>query len=201
MKSTHILIISTALLLSYSGFASTELALGATVPKADAKMLDISGESVTLSEAAGKKGLLVIFSCNTCPYVIASEKRYLGISAICQANEVGLVLVNSNEGKREGDDSIEEMKAHAKEYGYNFNYTVDRNSEVATAFGATRTPHVFLFDGDSKLVYRGAIDDSVIEPEKVEKQYLADAIKAMAAGEKIVTAETKSIGCGIKWKK
>lgn len=183
-----------------TAFAATELAIGAGLPKADVKLTDIADKSISLADAKGKNGLLVIFSCNTCPYVIASEERYKSIAEVCAANGVGMILLNANEAQRDGVDSLAEMKAHAQKYGYTFSYAIDANAELADAFGATRTPHIFLFNKDQALVYRGAIDDSVMDATKVEKQYLADAIKAMAAGTEIAVKETKAIGCSIKTK-
>ncbi len=179
---------------------SPELAIGNSAPSVDLKLTDISGKVVSLSDVKKENGLLVIFSCNTCPYVIACEDRYLQLSALCKSNKIGLILVNSNEAKRDGDDSIAEMKAHAKKYKYNFTYAEDPNSMLADAFGATRTPHVFLFDKDMKLQYRGAVDDSVIDASKVEKSFTVNAITALVAGKEISPASTKSIGCGIKRK-
>ena len=179
---------------------AAELGIGTKLPKADVKLTDISDKSVSLAEAKGKNGLLVIFSCNTCPYVLANETRYKAIGELCSANGVGMILLNSNEAQRDGVESLAEMKAHAQKHGYNVSYAVDANSELASAFGATRTPHVFLFNKDQDLVYRGAIDDSVTDATKVEKPYLADAIKAMVAGADIPVKETKSIGCSIKTK-
>ena len=176
-----------------------QIKIGDTAPKPDLKMENLDASSTSLGELKMKNGLCVIFSCNTCPYVIAWEDRYNEIAEICKANEVGFVLVNSNEAKREGADSIEEMKAHAKEKGYgDYAYVVDKNHELADAFGATKTPDVFLFDGDFKLVYKGAIDDNKKDRHMVLKPYLKKAVDAMTRGTKIDPATTKAVGCTIK---
>lgn len=188
-------------LMASSGYdrsAAGELALGGKLPEVERKMKDISGKEMSLKDAKGKNGLLVIFSCNTCPFVIAWEDRYLEISRLCKEKGIGMVAVNSNEGKRDGDDSLEAMKAHAAEKGYTFPYVLDQNAEAADAFGATRTPHVFLFDKSLKLVYRGAIDDNSREARQVKNRYLSDAVDALAAGRKIALRSTKSVGCSIK---
>jgi hypothetical protein len=91
------------------------------------------------------------------------------------------------------------MRDFSKKYGHNFLYTVDKGAELATAFGATKTPHVYLFDGKGKLVYRGAIDDNARKPKKVKKTYLIDAIQAVGNGQTITVAETRALGCGIKF--
>ena len=146
-----------------------------------------------------KKGLLVIYSCNTCPWVVAWEDRYNELYKECANEGIGFVLVNSNEAKREGADSMEEMKAHAKEKGYfNFAYVVDENHVLADAFGATKTPDVFLFNEEMKLVYKGAIDDNSKDKNAVEEPYLMNAVKALSAGKEINPATTKALGCSIK---
>lgn len=176
-----------------------EINIGDGVPMMSQKMMDVqSGNEVNLRESHQKQGLLVIFSCNTCPFVIQWEDRYNELYDLCKKNDIGMVLVNSNEAKRNGDDSKEEMIAKAKKEGYKMPYLIDANHQVADAFGARTTPHVFLFDKDAKLSYRGLIDDNGEDKSKVENHYLMDAINNMVAGEKIDPVVTKSIGCSIK---
>ena len=181
--------------------SAKELDLGSILPLGDIKMADISGKDVSLNDAKGKNGLLVIFSCNTCPWVIAWEDRYVELAETYKDKGVGIVAINSNEKQFETVDSMEEMQAHAKEQGYNFYYTMDNGSKLASEFGATRTPHIYLFDKKDKLVYRGAIDDNARKPDKVENTYLADAIDNMLAGSAIDPATTKALGCAIKFAK
>jgi len=181
--------------------SAKELDLGSILPLGDIKMADISGKDVSLNDAKGKNGLLVIFSCNTCPWVIAWEDRYVELAETYKDKGVGIVAINSNEKQFETVDSMEEMQAHAKEQGYNFYYTMDNGSKLASEFGATRTPHIYLFDKKDKLVYRGAIDDNARKPDKVENTYLADAIDNMLAGSAIDPAATKALGCAIKFAK
>ena len=193
------LIIATIILLC-SGLQAKELDLGSILPLEDVKMLDISGEHISLGEAKGKNGLLVIFSCNTCPWVIKWEDRYVELAKKYESKGVGMIALNSNETSFESSDSIDEMKKHAKENSYNFYYARDDGSILAREFGATRTPHVYLFNAEDQLVYRGAIDDNAKKPNKVKKPYVADAINAMLAGNTIKYASTKALGCGIKFK-
>jgi len=181
--------------------SAKELDLGSILPLGDIKMADISGKDVSLNDAKGKNGLLVIFSCNACPWVIAWEDRYVELADMYKDKGVGIVAINSNETQFENVDSMEEMQAHAKEQGYNFYYTMDNGSKLASEFGATRTPHIYLFDKKDKLVYRGAIDDNARKPDKVENTYLADAIDNMLAGSAIDPAATKALGCAIKFAK
>ena len=181
--------------------SAKELDLGSILPLGDIKMADISGLDISLNDAKGENGLLVIFSCNTCPWVIAWEDRYVELADTYKDKGVGIVAINSNETKFENVDSMEEMQEHAQENGYNFYYTMDKKSNLARAFGATRTPHIYLFDKKDKLVYRGAIDDNARKPDKVENTYLADAIDNMLAGSAIDPAATKALGCAIKFAK
>ncbi len=175
-----------------------QIKIGDVVPLTDYKMTGIDGETVTIADAKGENGVLLLFSCNTCPYVIAWEDRYNMIAEHCKANNVGLIVVNSNEAKRQGDDSMEAMKQHAEELKYDFAYVIDTNHQLADAIGAKKTPDLFLFDKDLKLVYKGAIDDNMRNPEKVEDFYIKNAVENMVKGETIDPSVTKAIGCTIK---
>ncbi len=174
-----------------------ELEIGAAVPLSTKKMEAVSGTMVSLNDVKREKGLLVIFSCNTCPFVNLSESRIKEAIEQTGKNNIGIILINSNEAQRNDEDSFDEMKKYATEQGYTCNYVVDKNSEIADAFGATRTPHCFLFDKKG-LVYRGAIDDNVKDPADVTEHYLRDAIDAVGKGSVVNKNSTKSIGCGIK---
>jgi hypothetical protein len=175
----------------------TELALNAALPMADAKMKDVSGKTVSLAESKTAKGLLVIFSCNTCPYVKLSEKRIKEYSDYCLSNGIGCVIINSNEAQRNEADSFDEMSKYYTAQALKCAYVVDEKSAVADAFGATRTPQCFLF-GAKGLVYKGAIDDNVKDAAAVKAPYLKDALTSVAKGETPKMQETKSIGCTIK---
>jgi hypothetical protein len=172
--------------------------IGSDMPKANLKMEDISGKMLSLNDAALANGILVMFSCNTCPYVLKNQSRTKIIAKYAQNNEIGVILLNSNEAYRDKDDSFEAMRAYAKEQQYKWHYVVDKNHEVADAFGANRTPEVFLFDKNKKLVYHGAIDDNPSDESAVNKRYLKIAIDELSAGIDIAIKETKSVGCTIK---
>ena len=185
--------------------AQDELAIGDKAPLTEFKMTNIDGQDWSLVDLAGENGTLVIFTCNTCPFVVGREGRsegwegrYNEVIAFARENGIGSVLVNSNEAKRKGDDSLEEMKQHAREAGYIAPYVVDAGHKLADGFGARTTPHIYLFDGDFRLVYRGSIDDSVNSAADVKESYLEDAITKMVAGKKVKPAITKAIGCSIK---
>jgi thioredoxin-related protein len=180
------------------------LEIGSKAPKQTYKMAATSGKDLSLQDLKGEKGLLVVFSCNTCPFVVGGdgfgvgwESRYNDLQDYCTKNNIGMVLVNSNEAKREGDDSMDNMKAHAKKMGYKSTYVVDSNSELANAFGAKTTPHVYLFDKGMSLVYKGAIDDDN-SGKDVKETYLIDALGKLSAGKKIDPNTTRNKGCSIK---
>lgn len=175
-----------------------QIAIGTSLPGGDIEVVDISGETLTLEGVAGSNGLLVVFSCNTCPFVWGWEDRYFHVAEFCRANDIGLILLNPNEARRDGGDSFEDMQEYARDKGYDFYYALDKDHALADLFGATRTPDVFLFNQDMVLVYKGAIDDNMKEPEKVEESFLKNALSNMLAGVDIDPDFTKAIGCTIK---
>jgi hypothetical protein len=159
---------------------------------------DISGKEVTLKEAFKENGLLVMFSCNTCPAVKANQARTKEISQYALEKGVGVILLNSNEGQRGDEDSFEEMQEYAKEQGYNWLYAVDQKSVLADAFGANRTPEVYLFNKEESLVYHGAIDDNPQDEENAKRAHLKEAINEMLGGKEVTVKTARSVGCGIK---
>ena len=175
-----------------------QLLLGSTLPLGDVQMEDISGRNLSLNEVKGDNGLLVIFSCNTCPWVIKWEDRYPVVQELATVNDIGIILLNPNEDYRDKGDGMEDMILHAEKAGYNLPYVLDKNHRVADAFGASRTPHVYLFNAEDKLVYVGAIDDNANSAADVEEFYLEDAIEQLSAGQAITRSSTKTIGCTIK---
>ncbi len=176
------------------------LPIGAALPKPEVKMKDITGKEVSFKDAMKKNGLLIMFSCNTCPVVKKYQSRTLEVSKHAAANDIGVILLNSNEATRDEGDSFEEMKQYAKGQGYSFNYVLDNNSTMADAFGANRTPEVFLFNKDSKLAYHGAIDDNPNSPDRASRKHAIIAIDEMVAGKDLSMKETRSVGCTIKRK-
>ena len=174
------------------------IAIGAGVPMPTATMKNIDGKSLTLAAAAGKKGTLVFFICNHCPFVKAWQPRIAAVGNAARLQGIGVVAINSNDPEQYPEDSYDVMKQRAKEVGYKFAYVMDETSDVARAFGASHTPEAFLFDARGKLVYHGAIDDNGRDAKAVQHRWLQDAVTALQKGKPIAVAETKSIGCGIK---
>lgn len=198
MKKILFAILPLAALLFVAYKPISELPIGAKMPKADIKMKDISGKEVSLKDAAKKNGLMVMFSCNTCPWVVRNQSRTNEINKYALSNQVGVILVNSNEGTRNGDDSYDAMKEYASNNDYSWYYAVDKNSELAEAFGAKRTPEVFLFNKEGKLVYHGAIDDNPNDAAGVKRKHLKEAIDEMINGKEVTVKTSRSQGCGIK---
>lgn len=180
--------------------------IGTMNPSLDSKMKDISGTEMTMESLAKTNGTLIIFSCNTCPFVVGRgeetegwQNRYNDIQKMANELEIGFALVNSNEGKRANEDSFEAMVSHAKENNYDsIIYLLDENSVVADAYNAKTTPHVYLFNAENKLVYTGAIDDNVDRKAEVTEHWLSDAMTSLSNGEEIAKPVTKNMGCSIK---
>ena len=192
-----LIVVIAILVLAFKPFIDP-LPIGASMPKADLKMKDISGKEVSLKDAKKKNGLLVMFSCNTCPWVIKNQSRTNEIASYALSNEIGVILLNSNEGQRDDADSYEQMKHYAKNQGYNWYYTVDEKSVLANEFGANRTPECFLFNKDSKLVYHGAIDDNPANAGEVSRKHLKAAVDELVSGKEISVKESRSMGCAIQ---
>ncbi len=180
--------------------APAALALGASLPLGEVAMKNVDGRELTLAKAAGRKGTLVLFICNHCPWVKMWQPRIAELGNAALKSGFGVVAVNGNDPADYPEDSFDEMVKRAKAVGYRFPYVVDATSDVARAFGATRTPEAFLFDADGQLVYHGAIDDNARDPRAVKSRWLADALAAVAAGKPVPVAESKALGCSLKYR-
>lgn len=175
------------------------LELGAPAPKADVKMKNVDGKELSLSEVAGQQGTLVIFTCNHCPWAKAWEERIATLGNEYAKRGIGVIAVNANDPKTNAADSYEGMVERAKQRNFQFAYVVDAGSTVAKAFGAERTPEVFLFDAKGQLVYHGTVDDNAENAAAVKQHYLRDALESVASGKPVAVAETKALGCTIKY--
>ncbi|RTL60350.1 MAG: thioredoxin family protein [Sphingobacteriales bacterium] len=193
-----ILVVSTTL-LSFK-IVITPLKIGSLLPDPQHKMKDVSGKEVSFNEAMKPNGLLVMFSCNTCPFVIKHQQKTKEVAAYALKNNIGVILLNANEGQRDDNDSFDEMKNYAKDQGYNWYYAVDKDSKMADAFGASMTPESFLFNKDGKLVYHGAINDRPRDPNNGQKEYLKNAMNEMLNGKEVSVTTYPQLGCGIKRK-
>ncbi len=188
--------------LSFCTFAISvnALSLGSDIPTSVSavEMIGADGSKVTLEKIKSAKGTLVFFTCNHCPYSKAWEDRYSKFGNDVKAKGLGVVAVNPNNPAKQSEDSLENMKKKAARLKMSFPYVVDEGSKLAKAFGAEKTPEFFLFDAKGKLVYKGAFDDSK-DVNDVEEVFLASAVDAMLSGKPIAKAETRAVGCGIKF--
>lgn len=200
---SKIALLAGALALSMSVYAQQNIKsieIGSKMPMGDANMIVANGKMAvtTLNDEKTNSGLLVMFSCNTCPYVVKSQARTKEIIAYAKKMGLGMIIVNSNEAKRDGDDSQLAMARYARAQGYEVHYAIDKDSKLADEFGATRTPEVFLFDGNGTLMYKGAMEDNPANPSESQEMYLKNAIDMIMSGVVPDPSSTKSIGCTIK---
>jgi peroxiredoxin len=158
------------------------------------------GKKHSLSDFSNKKILVIVFSCNHCPYVQAYEDRMIDFQREHAPKGVQLIAINSNETVHYPEDNFDEMVKRAKKKGFNFPYLRDDDQSVAEAFGATHTPEFFVFDHQRVLRYHGKMDDNYQSPTDVKVHYLRDAVDALLAGKDVKQPETYSIGCTIKWR-
>ena len=159
----------------------------------------VDGDCHSLDEYAEKKGVVVVFTCNHCPAAVAYEDRLVQLQKDYAGRGVQLVAINPNEDEGHPTDSYEHMIQRAKDKGFNFPYLRDDTQEVAKAYGAVCTPHLFLLDGDRTVVYQGRIDDNVDDPSAVTQQDLRRALDEVLAGKPVSVPTTKAVGCSVKW--
>ena len=169
----------------------------------DFNLKNIDGNMVSLANIEGAKGFVVIFTCNTCPFSKMYEQRIIELDKKYKSQGYPVIAINPNDKTKVPGDSYEEMIVRAKDKGYTFPYLYDETQEIATTYGATRTPHVYLLnkeDNALKIAYIGAIDNNHKDAASADKKYLEDALQSLINGEKVKTNFTKAIGCSIKWK-
>lgn len=176
-----------------------KLQIGDTAPDFN-NLPCVDGKNYSLSSFDDKKAVVVIFSCNHCPYVIAYEDRMIDIQKDYADKGVAFVAINPNDDKKYPADSFDKMVIRAEEKGFNFPYLRDETQEIASAYGAERTPEIFLLDEDRKLVYHGRIDDNTEDVNDVKRHDLREALDELLAGKDISVPETSPVGCTIKWK-
>ncbi|MDD4628065.1 MAG: thioredoxin family protein [Candidatus Peribacteraceae bacterium] len=144
--------------------------------------------------------LVVVFTCNHCPYAQAYEDRLIALAEHFDQEGVQFILINSNDATDYPEDSFEEMKKRYEAKGYPCPYCFDESQEVAKSFGALCTPHCFVFDRHRKLQYKGRVDNNWEHPDQVTAKNLWNAINALVEGKDPPVQEVNAIGCSIKWK-
>ncbi len=157
------------------------------------------GETYSNFSHADKSALLIIVTCNHCPYARAYWKRIIKLNHRYEEDNLGIIAINPNDAKQYPDDSFEHMVKLMDQLGATFIYAHDEDQQVAKQLGAIRTPEAFLFNSKRELVFRGAIDDSWENARAVTRVYLEDAIEAALDGLEVDFPEVKPIGCSIKW--
>ena len=178
---------------------STMLPLGTQAP--DFSLPNVAGGTVTLADAAGPRGTLVMFICNHCPFVKHVADQLAALGREYQTRGIGVVAISSNDVSSHPADSPEQMVHEAEERGYPFPYLYDETQEVAKAYHAACTPDFYLFDAARKLVYRGQLDPSRPGGDvPVTGRDLRAAIESLLAGKGAVAEQVPSLGCNIKWK-
>ena len=168
----------------------------------DFRLKNTNGEKISLSDYPDAKGFIVVFTCNTCPFVLNYEQRIIELHKKFSVKGYPIVAINPNCTIKQPGDTMEEMKKRSVEKGYGFAYLRDDNQLVASRFGAERTPEIYLLEKEEDglyLVYTGTIDNNVDDASKADKHYVSDAVNALLSGNEIAMKETRAIGCTIKW--
>lgn len=170
-----------------------EMAPGFALPGVD-------GRTYSLDSFTGARAVVVVFSCNHCPYVVMYEDRLIELAADYADRGVAVVAVNANDTAAYPADNFENMKLRAQTKGFSFPYVLDETQETARAYGAARTPEVFVVAAGGWIAYHGRIDDNPENAAAVARQDLRVALDELLAGQSVTVPETVPVGCGIKWK-
>jgi peroxiredoxin len=174
------------------------LQIGQSAP--DFKLPGVDGKQYSLANFKDAKLLVVVFSCNHCPYVVGSEDRMIRFAKDYAGRGVKMVAINSNETENHPTDSLDHMVTRAKEKNFPFAYLRDESQEAALAYGALRTPHFYVFDAQRKLRYTGRMDDNPKMESAAKTHELRDAVDAILAGKKPPVEQINPLGCNVKWK-
>ena len=184
-----------------SNTAPGNVSVGDKAPDFNLKNVDgemYSFENIKDANGEAPKGYIIVFTCNTCPYAVASEQRIIDLHNKFAPMGYPVVAIQPNDPAAQPGDSYEAMKERATEMEYPFLYLFDEGQKVYPIYGATRTPEVYLVDAKQIVRYHGAIDDSVRDAENVEEKFVEKAIEALENGQEPQPAKTKAVGCSIK---
>ena len=168
----------------------------------DFSLMNVDGKMVSMSSLDEAKGVILIFTCNHCPYSKLYEDRIIALDKKYKWNGYPVVAINPNDSIRQPEDSYSKMIARADNKGFTFPYLLDADQSITRAYGASRTPHVYLLEKEGKdfiVKYIGAIDDNAKEPGAVQEKFVEDALQSLFKGEEPATTTTKAVGCSIKW--
>ena len=206
MKKTMLIItglVVVVVVLFVNALESTSEGYGVGSSVKDFKLASTSGGQVSMADYPKAKGFIVVFTCNTCPYAKLYEQRIIALDKKYSPKGFQVIAINPNDVTKQPGDSMKDMKDLAKEKNYSFPYLRDDSQDVTKAFGANKTPHVYVINktGDKLIVeYIGAIDDSPRDEADVHARYVENAVEALILGRKPEVTEQRAIGCTIKWK-
>ncbi|MEQ9426171.1 MAG: thioredoxin family protein [Cyclobacteriaceae bacterium] len=199
-----ILAAMTALLVSVGNKSVVEGGYEVGDIAANFSLKNVDGAEVSLSDYNDSKGAIVIFTCNSCPFSQMYEDRIIQLQAKYEQKGFPVIAINPNDPQKQPADSYDKMKIRSAEKSFNFPYLIDETQETVSAYGASRTPHVFVLNRESKdqfrVAYIGAIDNNHKDAATADKKYVEDAVDALIDGKVVPTTFTKAIGCTIKWK-
>ncbi|PWK17814.1 peroxiredoxin [Arcicella aurantiaca] len=205
LSSVAVVVMGLAILFAFNNDTNTLIDKGYAIGDvvADFKLKSTSGGVTSMAENRSAKGYIIVFTCNHCPFSKAYESRIMALDKKYASQGYPVLAINPNDPAAYEEDSFENMQAVAKSKGYTFEYLQDETQNVARAFGAARTPSVFVVkrEGDKFIMqYIGGIDDNTQDANGVTKRYVEDAVNSLLVGKPVVVNVTKSVGCAIKWK-
>jgi peroxiredoxin len=169
----------------------------------DFSLKNIDGKMMSLKDMSSAKGFIVVFTCNHCPFSVKYEDRIIALDKKYKELGYPVVAINPNDKTKEPDDSFEKMIERAKAKSFTFPYLYDESQSIASTYGASRTPHVYVLrkaGADLVVEYIGAIDDNANDAASAKNRYVGQAVDELLAGKKVSMGFTKAIGCTIKWK-
>lgn len=198
MRWTALTLLVMAAASTLAGEYNSTLSIGDKAPAWNA-LPGVDGNTHSLADLKDKDIVVVVFTCNSCPYAVDYEDRLIAFAEDVQKRSLPVSLVAINVNKNQSD-SLEAMKARAKKKGFNFPYLFDESQKIAKDFGATRTPEFFVLNKQREIAYMGAMDDNT-NASKVAKTYVRDAVEALLDGKKVAVTETPPVGCGIRFER
>ena len=176
---------------------STPIKLNSIMPNFELK--DPFNNTHSSQSLMGKKGLLIIFTCNHCPYAIAIWERTITLSSFAKKLGINTVAINPNINPEYPEDSPENMIKFIQKNDISFPYLIDKKQNTAKEFNAQCTPDIYLLNNQSQLVYHGQLDNNWKDPKQVTREDLKDAISNLSSNNPISTEQSPSMGCSIKW--
>jgi peroxiredoxin len=205
MKMLRNTVIPIGMMVSVIFFAGRSAETGYDIGDSaiDFRLKNVDGKMVSLADYKDAKGFIVVFDCNTCPYSRAYNERIMALSKKYAPLSFPLIAINANDPEISSGDSFEDMVQEARRKHYDFPYLVDETQQIAKAYGATNTPHVFVLTRSGtelKVAYIGTIDNNARNASSASKKYVEEAVDAVLAGKPVLNPKTRAVGCGIKWK-